>query len=166
MGKSDSSKSLDLEPILERHRLADHGPWQVDPMNVYILLGGKGHGSAGIVADTDLDEEDLATGNNNEAKGLLRIRGFGRGAPQQANLEFIAEARTDVPNLCREVSRLRRLVESRREEVESAETRTLKAAKSLDSLKKKVLELASNPRGHGLMSTVVEDITNTVRNWK
>lgn len=38
---------------------------------------------------------------------IVRIRGFGRGAPQQENNEFIAGARTDIPALVDEVEKLR-----------------------------------------------------------
>jgi hypothetical protein len=38
----------------------------------------------------------------------VRSRGFGRSAPQAANLKFIAAARTLVPELIAEVRRLRK----------------------------------------------------------
>ena len=78
--------STKTEELITRTRkllaAADAGPWQVCPMEVYIMC------DEGMVADSWTRHED----DDVPPSAVARIRGAGREAPQEDNLRLIAAA--------------------------------------------------------------------------
>lgn len=61
---------------------AEPGPWAVGPMGIYIVC------ASGSVADTPCGYQEPPPPEG----AVVRIRGFGRSAPQEANMALIAAA--------------------------------------------------------------------------
>jgi hypothetical protein len=83
-------KELDLEPIEERLSKATPGPWNW-VVGEWVELS---HG----------------TGDDLELVMAFPRGSFGGHRPYDENREFIAKARTDIPDLVAEIKRLRREV--------------------------------------------------------
>lgn len=92
-----------LEEIKKRAEEATKGPWESDQI-LYVWQRGDG---GGMVLDTDIDGEGEGS--------IVRARGVGRGLSrdqQKKNLEFVAQARQDIPWL---VDRLEKALQYLRE---------------------------------------------------
>jgi hypothetical protein len=111
-------RPLDLEPIKARERKAEGSGW-INGGDVYVLLK-----TGGAIAD-DFHVYDGESDRPPDA--VCRIRGTGRlnqrySDPERArqaevdNLEFIANARADIPALIREVEQLRNQLKNRGEQ--------------------------------------------------
>ena len=82
----------------------DPGPWTGDDYGMYAFC------PKGMVADRPPDPDKPVEHQPPDKNLAVEIRGFGRRAPQEANLRFIIGARNAFPLMIEEIKRLRKLV--------------------------------------------------------
>jgi hypothetical protein len=97
--------TLDLDAIEDRAAKATPGPWATDLYALFVLAQKV---PGGMICDLGVRFKDEPQPPG--AVDVVRIRGFGASLPQAANMEFVANARSDIPALCAEVRRLRALL--------------------------------------------------------
>jgi len=101
MIKSKKPMPVDLDAAEALLVGIDAGPWLADEPSLYIFAPG------GMLADRHVEADVATKAEAENTLPVIRVRGFGRRAPQEANLKFIAASRMLVPALIAEVKRLR-----------------------------------------------------------
>lgn len=101
---------LDLEPIIRREQRADKGPWYThNPDDAYSM-------NIYCVTASPVEPDDGKDLENAIAVTLLQSYAEigNRDLNWEANAEFIAHARKDIPDMIREIVWLRRQLEAER----------------------------------------------------
>ena len=94
-----------IERFQELAEKATSGPWKLDPHYQMYVWGPQSQ----MIADDGQDEEGT----------LTRMRGVGANLPLKDNGEFIAAARTAIPELCKYALALERSLKACRSVLES-----------------------------------------------
>lgn len=122
MGEAETRAGLDLEVIESRANAATRGPWEIYPIEVQLSDAGREKGYP-----VDLLKKYAFTVNtvwhHGQSHAPVSIIGLSVSPYRQpthlpciteADAEFIAHARQDVPNLLAEVRRLRAVADAAR----------------------------------------------------